>query len=470
VTLEAGELVLGRYEVRSLLEADLLVERYAAVHTGLGTAAEIRLFVGGTSTEGMARFQRAAEVMAEVRHANVLAVLDHGVHDGKPCTITEASHGETLAAVLAREGALPWWTALDVAEQVLDGLDAIHGAGIVHRGITPEALVLDDADEGVKVVDWSLAKATDGRHPQVTQIGVTVGSLLYMAPEQLRSRPVSPRTDLYAAALVLYEALTGSLPEGGKRRSHTAKRLSIPAPPPTPPAGLPPIPQSVTRALLRALAIEPKERIATARAFRKALLAARASAAQPSLTADGAPSDGDGRDLDEGATRGGVAEQRRRSFRRIRAATGWPAAGAPGSAPPSEPAPLPRLRAAHAWSAMTARGALRGTRSAGARALAAFRPPAPAQFAAVRDAVGAQGEVIELGDRAWLALLSRGAIDRLRAALRAGGGDVALAWREVSPSFALSPATRDGTAPPPHVALRLIELLYERDASDAGEG
>ena len=469
MTLKAGEVVLGRYEVESLLEASLQEQRYAAVHTRLGTAAELRLFVGGTSTEGMARFQRAAAVMSEVRHANVLAVLEHGVHQGRPCTVTEAWRGETLAAALVRQGAPPWWTALDVADQVLDGLEAIHDAGVVHRGITPSALVLDDADEGVKVVDWSLAKATDGRDAGVTQIGGTVGSPLYMAPEQIRAHPATARADIYAVGLVLYEALTGALPEGGRRPSDTVKRLSIPAPPPTPPKGLPPIPASVGRALCRALAIEPKRRIASARAFRKALLAARAAAAAPADLPGFDPAEAESAALGTAS-----AERRSRTFRRLRAAMGGHAPLPPTSAPPGqpEPGPEPRLRAAHAWSAMAARGALRaarGPRDSAARALVAFRPPAESRVPAVRDAVGPQGEVIELGERAWIALLSAGSLDRLRAALRDGPEDVALAWREVSPSFALSPATREGTAPPPHVALHLIERLYEGDDAAQGE-
>jgi len=166
----------------------------------------------------VARFFAEVRLLAQLRHRNIVDVYDFDrLEDGTPFLVMEKLDGETLRTTLRKSTmsgrGFPARGAYEVTRQVCEGLYRAHthATAVVHRDIKPENLFLNQlpgADEvAVKVLDFGVASLVDGKRDRRQ-----FGTPKYMAPEQLRGEPVSPRTDLYAVALVLYEMLTGRLP------------------------------------------------------------------------------------------------------------------------------------------------------------------------------------------------------------------------------------------------------------------
>ncbi len=168
--------------------------------------------------ERLRRFEQEAQTAGGLNHPNITAVHDLGTHDGAPYIVTELLEGETLRARLSG-GALPVRKATDYATQIARGLAAAHEKGIVHRDLKPENLFLTK-DGRVKILDFGLAKLTqpEGQpNPQTnlptadgTEPGVVLGTLGYMAPEQVKGKSADARSDIFAFGAVLYEMLSGS--------------------------------------------------------------------------------------------------------------------------------------------------------------------------------------------------------------------------------------------------------------------
>ncbi len=156
-----------------------------------------------------ARFEREAQTAGRLHHPNVVAVYDRFQHRGAHYIATEYVDGVDLAALLEKEGALPWRIGALIALEVARGLEAIHAAGTLHRDLKPQNLLIGRRGE-VKITDFGLAMDTSGT--PLTQPGVAVGTPPYMAPEQLRGERVDPRADLFAFGCVLYEMLAGRPP------------------------------------------------------------------------------------------------------------------------------------------------------------------------------------------------------------------------------------------------------------------
>lgn len=154
------------------------------------------------------RFAREGQAIAAIDHPNVVKVYDLGWEGELPYLVIEWVEGETLKEKL-RQGPLPQNQIIDIAKQLLSGLNAVHKAGLVHRDIKPDNILI--TDEGVvKLADFSLAGFLSGS--AVTAHTSLVGTPAYMAPELLEGATYSPQSDLYSLGLVLYEALTGSNP------------------------------------------------------------------------------------------------------------------------------------------------------------------------------------------------------------------------------------------------------------------
>jgi eukaryotic-like serine/threonine-protein kinase len=207
---------LGPYEIASLVGAggmgevyrarDLRLQRDVAVKTLSPTLA--------LGEEGRARFEQEAQAAARLAHPNILSVFDVGVHEGTPYIITELLEGRGLRDVLTA-GAVPIHRAVQYAMQIADGLAAAHERGIVHRDLKPENLFVT-ADGRVKVLDFGIAKLTDMSDRDgsastrfATDVGVVVGTVGYMSPEQVRGESIDHRSDLFSLGAVLYEMLTG---------------------------------------------------------------------------------------------------------------------------------------------------------------------------------------------------------------------------------------------------------------------
>lgn len=217
--MERGER-LGPYEIVEPIGAGGMGEVWRAHDTRLARDVAIKVLPASLAAEPerVRRFEREARVTGSLNHPNILAIYDIGIRDGSPFLVEELLEGETLRKALA-SGALPVRRAVEVAVHVANGLAAAHGKGIVHRDLKPENLFV--TNEGhVKILDFGLAKLVEKGLPdekgleastlaETTEAGMVLGTVGYMAPEQVRGQPVDHRADIFALGCVLYEMLSG---------------------------------------------------------------------------------------------------------------------------------------------------------------------------------------------------------------------------------------------------------------------
>jgi serine/threonine protein kinase/Tol biopolymer transport system component len=217
VTLAIGT-KLGPYEVLSQLGAGGMGEVYRAKDPRLGRDVAIKVLPASFAQDSdrLKRFEQEARAAGVLNHPNITAVYDFGSHDGAPYIVTELLEGETLRSRLG-PGAIPARKAIDYGIQIAKGLAAAHEKGIVHRDLKPENLFLTK-DGRVKILDFGLAKLrsdkpegsqTDLQTISGTQPGVVLGTMGYMAPEQVRGKPADKRSDLFSFGTILYEMLSG---------------------------------------------------------------------------------------------------------------------------------------------------------------------------------------------------------------------------------------------------------------------
>jgi serine/threonine protein kinase len=217
MTQRAG-IRLGPYEISAPLGAGGMGEVYRARDTRLGRDVAIKVLPSAFSAdaERLQRFEQEARAAAALNHPNILAVFDIGAHDGAPYIVSELLEGETLREQIS---GLPVRKAIDYAVQIAHGLAAAHGKGIIHRDLKPENIFIT-TDRRVKILDFGLAKLTQAEPvatavsalpttPPHTQVGVVLGTIGYMAPEQVRGLAADHRADIFAFGTILYEMLTG---------------------------------------------------------------------------------------------------------------------------------------------------------------------------------------------------------------------------------------------------------------------
>jgi serine/threonine protein kinase len=217
-TLTAGTRI-GSYEVIDRLGAGGMGEVYRARDTRLGRTVALKVLRAGSDPELLHRLDREARAASALNHPNIVHIYDVGVaasEDGAHYVVMEHVEGETLRRRLTR-GALPIAQLLDLGAQLTDGLAKAHRAGIVHRDLKPENLMITP-DGALKILDFGLAKVvaaplqdvegqqTLSRHG--TQVGMLVGTLEYMSPEQASGRPIDHRTDQFSVGLILCEMAT----------------------------------------------------------------------------------------------------------------------------------------------------------------------------------------------------------------------------------------------------------------------
>src|SRR5260221_4784406 len=200
-------------------------EVYRAKDARLSREVAIKVLPASFSNDAdrLHRFEQEAKAAGLLNHPNITAVYDIGTHEGAPYVVSELLEGETLRAALAG-GKLSPRRSIDYALQMAHGLAAAHEKGIVHRDLKPENLFVTK-DGRLKILDFGLAKLThaeEGGSQQTnlptaaagTEPGVVLGTIGYMAPEQVRGRPADVRSDIFSFGAILYEML------GGKRAFH----------------------------------------------------------------------------------------------------------------------------------------------------------------------------------------------------------------------------------------------------------
>ena len=270
-----GVVLDGRYRIDDRLAdggmstvyagTDLRLERTVAVKVMSPSLAGNPVFVD--------RFSREARAAARLSHINVVSVFDQGTDRGHAFLVMELVRGHTLRDLLAERGRLTPAEAVAVLEPVLAGLTAAHRTGLVHRDIKPENVLI--SDEGVvKVADFGLARAVAAGSAATRSGDVLIGTVAYLSPEQIQSGAASPRSDVYAAGILLYEMLTGRPPYSGETAISIAYRhVNSDVPPPS--AIVPTIPPRLSELTVEATRREPSGRPLDAGVFLAELWDAR---------------------------------------------------------------------------------------------------------------------------------------------------------------------------------------------------
>jgi serine/threonine protein kinase len=302
--------VLGRYELISLLGRGGMGEVHLAHDHTLDRRVALKLLAPQYTEDPrwLARFRREARAASAVNHPSILTIHEIGESDGTHYIATEYIEGETLRERLVR-GPLALSEALDIAQQVAGALAAAHTAGIVHRDVKPENVMLR-RDGFVKVLDFGLAKAMPGdelatgsggeREHAVTTPGVVLGTLAYLSPEQARGQEADARSDVFALGIVLYEMLTGRVPFSGESSLDILVAILQREPPALPPhleRAAPGLTLVLTRALAKDRAGRPpngaavQSELRSLRALRatELELAASEGGAQPRTTTSTQP-------------------------------------------------------------------------------------------------------------------------------------------------------------------------------------
>ena len=240
--LVAGQMV-GHFRIASVLATGGMGEVYLADDTRLGRKIALKLLPPQftVNADRVRRFEQEARAASALNHPNIVTIHEIGQTDSLHFIATEFVDGETLREHMANTR-MTIGEVLDIAAQVASALQAAHEAGIVHRDVKPENVMLR-RDGIVKVLDFGLAKlaphqavAVDPQAPTKSMVktnpGVVMGTVGYMSPEQARGAEVDARTDIWSLGVVLYEMVTGRAPFEGETPSHVIVSILESEPPP----------------------------------------------------------------------------------------------------------------------------------------------------------------------------------------------------------------------------------------------
>ncbi len=286
-TQRIGTVIDGRYRLEALLGRGGMGVVYRAAHLKLRKSVAIKVLHPSlaASPDVRSRFEREALAIGKIEHPNCVGVFDVGAmeDDGALYLVMELLDGKSLGDVLDEEGQLPPTRALHILRHILQGLGHVHSARLVHRDIKPENIYLvthgDDRDFA-KILDFGIAKPMtasdldDG--VKLTQAGVAFGTPIYMSPEQALGNPVDGRADLYSAAALGFEMLTGQPPFYSDDKLEV---MSMHTTRPVPPMesrlikGGTPVSEEIEAVIAKGLAKRPEERYQTAEEFLAALSA-----------------------------------------------------------------------------------------------------------------------------------------------------------------------------------------------------
>jgi serine/threonine protein kinase len=261
---------LGPYQVLALIGAGGMGEVYRARDPRLGREVAIKVLPTHylTDPDRLERFQREARAAAALNHPNVVVIYDTGTSDGVPFIASELLTGTTLREALTTGIAWPTRKALDVAQQIARGLAAAHARGIVHRDLKPENVFVG-ADGVVKILDFGLARLKEGpvlpEDPTMpgTEAGRVLGTVGYMAPEQVRGQPADHRADLFAFGAILYELLAGRRAFTGDTAADSMTAILTKEPPEIAHT-VHPVSPAVERIVMRCLDKRPEARFQSA--------------------------------------------------------------------------------------------------------------------------------------------------------------------------------------------------------------
>jgi len=208
-----GRVLDGRYEVGAKVARGGMATVYQARDLRLDRTVAVKVMHSGLADdpEFVSRFEREARSAARLSHHNVVAVFDQGDDAGTLFLVMEYVPGLTLRDLIRKDAPLDPGKALAVMEPVLAALAAAHGAGMIHRDVKPENVLMAD-DGRIKVADFGLARAVNAETQHTATGGVLIGTVSYLSPELVVDGKADARSDVYAAGVLMYEMLTGQKP------------------------------------------------------------------------------------------------------------------------------------------------------------------------------------------------------------------------------------------------------------------
>ena len=276
--------MLGRFELRQILGRGAQSVVWLAFDPRLEREVAIKLMKIGPGANAIAQWLQEARSVSRLTHPNIVPVFEADVQDQQPYLVFEYVAGQTLAAMIHKRGALPPAEAVALMLDVLDALDAAHVAGVVHRDLKPSNVLVNAAGRA-RVMDFGIATRMNDAPPGAN--APLSGTPGYMAPEAAQGLPATPQVDVFSAGIVLTELLSGKalLAEADPLRAIyrvAHEQLTLPK-------GLDAgVDDGLRAVLLRALALDPAQRHASARAFRDALAKWSSAALAGPGDADGA--------------------------------------------------------------------------------------------------------------------------------------------------------------------------------------
>ncbi|HEV7699425.1 MAG TPA: serine/threonine-protein kinase [Pyrinomonadaceae bacterium] len=261
--------IIGNYKIEEKLGEGGMGAVYKGVDTMLDREVAIKALRPELASQDsiVERFRTEAVTLAKLNHPNIATLYSLFRQGEELYMVLEFVRGETLDSIMKSRGALPAEEAIPVFCQVLDGIDHAHELGIVHRDIKPANMMLTEKGT-LKVLDFGIARLLGSA--RMTRAGNIIGTLEYMAPEQVRGQETDGRSDIYALGMMLYEVLTGRLPFESENEFELMKMQTEVTPPP-PREINPAIPEEVEEAIMRAIRKDPEERFQTAGDFREML-------------------------------------------------------------------------------------------------------------------------------------------------------------------------------------------------------
>ena len=256
---------LGDFHLLRRLGRGAMAEVYLAEQERLKRRVAVKVLkpeLAGDRTY-LRRFQVEAQAAASLVHANIVQIYEVGCVDQLHYIAQEYVHGQNLRDYVARHGPLDLARALSIMRQVASALAKAAEQGVIHRDIKPENILLTAGGE-VKVADFGLARIAHEAGNELTQIGITMGTPLYMSPEQVQGKPLDSRSDIYSLGVTCYHMLTGSPPFTGETVLGVAVQHLKTAPEPLE-SLRPDLPAALCRVVHLMLAKEPERRLASAR-------------------------------------------------------------------------------------------------------------------------------------------------------------------------------------------------------------
>lgn len=266
----SGQIIGHRYRVAELIGTGGMSHVYRAINLANRRTVAVKVLKEEyiNDAEFLRRFEREAKAVLHLSHDNIVRAYDVGEADGLPYIVLEYVEGQTLKQIVSENGPMPARLAVSMVLQVLEALSAAHSAGIIHRDVKPQNVIVTPMGKCM-LTDFGIAREVDAN--TITFAGNTIlGSVHYLSPEQAKGKPVSEGSDLYSAGIMLYELLTGRVPFDGDNSVAIALMQINDAP--VPPIRLnPKIPPSLNDVVMRALNKNLEQRYSSAQEMSKQL-------------------------------------------------------------------------------------------------------------------------------------------------------------------------------------------------------